>query len=95
MLGVPFNIASYGLLLCLLCMETGMKPGNLSGMLCDCHIYENHIDGANEQLSRVNDLRQLPTIVIDDFESIFTWEASSLSFNNYNPHPKINFEIAV
>jgi len=51
-LGVPFNIASYGLLLLLLCEETGYAPGELIGTLGDVHLYNNHIDQAKEQLER-------------------------------------------
>jgi len=95
-LGVPNNIASYALLFLLLCKETGMKPGNLSGMLCDCHIYENHLDGAKEQLQRQP--RQLPTLKIlerDGKFDIFNWEYTDVLLENYNPHPKMKFDIAV
>jgi thymidylate synthase len=93
MLGVPFNIASYALLLELLCKEANMKPGNLSGMLCDCHIYENHVDGAKEQVSRTP--RQLPTIELLNWKDIWNWTHKDLKVNSYNPHPKINLEVAV
>ncbi len=97
MLGVPFNIASYGLLMCLLCQESGLKPGNLSGMLCDCHIYENQIGGAKEQIKRKP--KNLPSISLnlpDKNFDIFKWEHTDICLNNYNPHTKINFvDVAV
>lgn len=51
-LGLPFNIASYGLLLLLLCKETGYKPGELIGNLGDVHLYKNHLQQAHEQIKR-------------------------------------------
>ena len=92
MLGVPFNIASYGLLQMLLCEESGLKPGKLSGLLGDCHIYENQIDGAKEQLTR--EPMRLPTINVNNTDKkfdIFNWEASDLLVENYTSHPKIDF----
>ena len=93
MLGVPFNIASYGLLLKLLCSHAGMRPGNLSGMLCDCHIYENQIDAAKEQLTRKP--RELPTLnlvrISSDPLDIFKWTHDQVYIEEYNPHPKLDF----
>lgn len=92
MLGVPFNIASYAALLMLLAKESGFKPGNLSGMLVDCHIYRNHLDGAHEQLKR--EPRKLPTLNIKDKNgkfSIFDWEASDVELIGYDSHPKLKF----
>ncbi len=93
MLGVPFNIASYALLLELLCKEANMTAGNLSGMLCDCHIYENHIEGAKEQLSRTP--QELPTIEILNWTNIFRWTHKDLKVHNYSPAGKITMEVAV
>lgn len=89
MLGVPFNIASYALLLTLICKETNMVPGELVGILEDCHIYENHIDGAKEQLTR--EPRELPKCKLSDpFPGIFEWTHKDFEIINYNPHEKIN-----
>jgi thymidylate synthase len=103
MLGVPFNIASYALLLLLLCKESNLKPGNLTGLLADCHIYENHIDQAQEQLLR--DPHDLPTITIPDNitlddgsqkpYNIFDWTHKNYTLSNYYPHPHIKMEVAV
>lgn len=92
MLGVPFNIASYAALLMLLAKESGFKPGNLSGMLVDCHIYRNHLDGAYEQLKR--EPKTLPKLDIKDRNgkfSIFDWEASDVELIGYDSHPKLKF----
>lgn len=91
-LGIPFNIASYALLLLLLCKTSNMQPGNLSGMLCDCHIYENHIEGAKEQMRR--EAYRLPKLHIES-NNIFDWTHKDLTLMNYHCHPKIQFDVAV
>jgi thymidylate synthase len=105
MLGVPFNIASYALLLCLLAEVGGFKRGNLSGMLVDCHIYENQIPAAWKQLER--DPRPLPRLEIvhtgdmifpkdgskpylEQFD-IFNWKYDEVLLKGYDPHDKLDF----
>ena len=88
MLGIPFNIASYATLLVLLANEAGLKPGILQGTLTDCHIYENQIEGAKEQLSR--DPRKLPTVRMGH-SFIHDWTSEDIDLVDYNPHSKINF----
>lgn len=95
MLGLPFNIASYAILLHLLAKETGLKEGKLVGFLADVHIYVNHIDGAKEQLTRDPNLYPLCQIQTDNFTSIFDWKYDDSTISNYQSHPKIAFEIAV
>jgi len=107
MLGVPFNIASYGLLLTLLAKTAGLKVGNLTGLLVDCHIYENQIDSACKQVDRK--LLELPTIKIPnncyscnelaqsdvdqhpDRFDIFKWNHTQLKFDNYSHCNKLSF----
>ena len=88
MLGVPFNIASYGLLLCLLAAGSGLKPGNLSGMLCDCHIYENQLAVADEQIGRTP--RRLPEVVIVESD-IFKWTHKDVHLGKYNHYDTLDF----
>lgn len=91
-IGVPYNIASYGLLLTLLAEESGFKPGNLTGLLVDCHIYTNQIEGCMEQLKR--EPRKLPTLSIvkpDTAFSIFNWTHKDIQLHGYEPHDKISF----
>ncbi len=95
MLGLPFNIASYALLLHLLAKEAGLKEGKLVGFLADVHIFENHIDGAREQLSRDPDKYPLPKIETENWKSIFEWTAENTKILNYESYPKIPFEIAI
>lgn len=95
MLGLPFNIASYGLLLHLLAKESGYEEGRLVGFLGDTHIYENHIEGAKLQLQRNPDEHKLCSIETEPFTSIFEWEASHTKKKAYTSHPKIAFDIAV
>ncbi len=93
MLGLPFNIASYGLLLHLLAKESNLEEGNLVGFLADTHIYVNHIDGAKAQMKRTP--LTLPSIVTSGNSSIFDWDYTKSNIVNYQHHPKISFEIAV
>lgn len=95
MLGLPFNIASYALLLHLLAEETGYAEGKLIGFLADVHIYVNHLDGAREQLSRDPSRYPLPKITTEDFTSIFDWSSDQTKVVNYEHYPKIEFPIAV
>ena len=95
MLGLPFNIASYALLLHLLAKEAGLKEGKLVGFLADVHIYENHIEGAKEQLSRDTEKYPLPKIETENWKSIFDWNYEDTKVLNYQSHDKINFEIAI
>jgi thymidylate synthase len=88
-LGLPFNIASYGLLLHLLAKETGYEEGKLVGHLGDVHIYENHREGLLNQLSRVP--LKLCDIETDNFTSIFDWEYTDSLVVNYGSHDRIDF----
>jgi thymidylate synthase len=98
MVGVPFNVASYALLLLLLAKHAGMRPGTLSVTLNNCHIYENHVEAALEQLERQP--RILPEVEIPDpstgeaFDIRF-WTHTQILLKNYNPHPPLKMEVAV
>jgi thymidylate synthase len=76
-LGVPFNISSYGLLLLLLCKETGYEPGELIGSFGDVHLYKNHIEQAKEQISREPfNLPKLKILSSDILNGEFEYELS-------------------
>ena len=92
-LGLPFNIASYGLLLHLLAKEAGLKEGKLIGFLGDTHVYENHIQGLKEQIKR--EPFSLPKIETKNFKSIFDWKYTDSEIVDYKKHSSIKFEIAV
>src|SRR3989338_2286082 len=83
MLGLPFNITNYVLLLHLLAKETNLKEGGLIGFLGDVHIYLNHIDGAKEQLTRDPNLYPLPQIETKNFTSIFNWQHTDTELTGY------------
>lgn len=95
MLGLPFNIASYALLLHLLAKEANLKEGKLVGFLADVHIYQNHLAGAKEQLSRDPQKYPLPAIKTNNFQSIFDWQYTDTEVIGYESYPTIKFDIAV
>jgi thymidylate synthase len=94
-LGLPFNIASYALLLHLLAKEADLREGRLIGFLADTHIYINHVDGAKEQMARDPERYALPKIVTKQFTSIFDWKYEDSVIEGYESYPKISFPIAV
>ncbi|KCV72414.1 thymidylate synthase [Fonticula alba] len=93
-LGVPFNIASYALLTCLIAHCTGLRPGELIHIMGDTHVYKNHVDALKEQLKR--EPRPFPQLKINttttDINAI-TFE--DLEIIGYNPHPRISMDMAV
>ncbi len=92
-LGLPFNIASYALLLHLIAKETKFEEGKLVGFLADTHIYVNHIDGLKEQIERTPySLSEIKTM---SFATIFDWKYKDSSIIDYKHHPGIKFEVAV
>jgi thymidylate synthase len=95
MLGLPFNISSYALLLHLLAKETNLKEGKLVGFLADTHIYLNHVDAAKEQLTRDPNKYTLPQIQTNNFKSIFEWQYTDTELIGYESYPRIPLPIAV
>ena len=93
-LGVPFNIASYTLLLMMVAQVCHLKPKEFIHTLGDAHIYSNHVEQAKLQLSR--DPRPLPTMRINpDVKDIFSFQYEDFQLENYDPHPHIKAEVAV
>lgn len=93
-LGVPFNIASYALLTMMVAQVTDLEPGEFIHTLGDAHLYENHLEQAQLQLTR--DPRSLPTMNIDaNVTSIFDFQYEHFRLENYYPHPHIPAPIAV
>lgn len=92
-IGLPYNLASYALLLKLLALESGLKEGILTGFLVDVHIYENHIQQVKEQLSRIP--YKLPKLNIKNFKDIYNWQYTDLELLEYESHASIIMPIAV
>jgi thymidylate synthase len=93
-LGVPFNIASYALLTMMAAQVTGYAPGDFVHTFGDAHLYDNHLEQAQLQLSRAP--RPLPTLRIEpSVRSIFEFEYEHFKLENYNPHPHIPAPVAV
>ena len=93
-LGVPYNIASYALLTLMIAKVTELEPGEFVHSFGDTHIYLNHLEQVNEQLSR--DPHSLPKLeIIKNRSSIFEFDISDFELTEYNPHPFISAPIAV
>jgi thymidylate synthase len=93
-LGVPFNIASYALLTMMVAQVCNLKLGDFVHTLGDAHIYSNHLEQVQEQLSR--DLRPLPQMKINpNVADIFSFQFEDFTLENYDPHPAIKGQVAV
>ena len=93
-LGVPFNIASYALLTLMVAQVTSLQPGEFVHTLGDAHLYSNHLEQTELQLSR--EPLDLPTLQINpDVTNIFDFKFEDFTLNNYDPHPHIKASVAV
>lgn len=93
-LGVPFNIASYALLTLMIAQVCDLQPGEFIHTFGDAHLYLNHLEQTELQLSR--DLRPLPTMKINpSVKDIFGFKFEDFELQNYDPHPHIKAEVAV
>ncbi|MCA9258021.1 MAG: thymidylate synthase, partial [Planctomycetales bacterium] len=93
-LGVPFNIASYALLTHMTAQATGLLPGEFIHTLGDAHLYENHLEQAELQLSR--EPRESPQLEINPaVTDLFKFKFEDFKIVNYHPHPHISAPVAV
>lgn len=91
-LGIPFNIASYGLLLEILAKYAGLQPGILTGFLTNAHIYSNHVEQVKEQLSRTS--YDLPMLTLQS-SNVFDWSHDLATLEGYKHHPSIKAPVAI
>ena len=94
-LGLPFNIASYGLLLEMIAQQTNMIAGELIGNLGDVHIYDNHIEQIQEQLTRESKTDVLPKLKLNKVDTIFDYKFEDFEIVDYDAHSTIKMPIAV
>lgn len=93
-LGVPFNIASYALLLMMIAQVSGMQPGDFVHTLGDAHIYKNHFEQVQLQISRTP--RTLPVMVLNsEVKDLFEFDYNDFTLKDYNPYPHIKGKVAV
>lgn len=95
-LGVPYDIASYGMLMLLICQETGLKPNRLVGFMGDCHIYVNQMEAVEEQLKRIpTESPKMKVTNVFDGWKIEDWKYTDFELSDYNPQSSIKAEVAV
>lgn len=92
-LGVPFNIASYALLTCMMAQVCDLEPGEFIHTLGDAHLYLNHLEQAQLQLSRAP--KPLPRLGLAREKDIFKFRYEDVSLHGYDPHPHIKAKVAV
>ena len=92
-LGVPFNIASYALLTHMLAQVTGLEVGDFVHTLGDAHLYLNHLEQAELQLSRTP--REAPRLALRPCDDLFAFDAGDVALEGYAPHPLIRAPVAV
>jgi thymidylate synthase len=92
-LGVPFNIASYALLVHLVAQQVGLQPGDFVWTGGDCHIYDNHVDQVREQLSRA--AYPFPQLTVRPATSLFDYDYDDLEVVGYQHHPALRAPVAV
>lgn len=93
-LGVPFNIASYSLLTLMLAQVAGLQPGDFVHTLGDAHLYSNHLEQTDEQLSRAP--KALPAMTLNpEVKDLFAFRYEDFTLTGYDPHPHIKAKVAI
>lgn len=95
-LGVPFNTTQYAVLVHLLAQITGLKPGLLTHVINNAHIYENQVEGMKLQLTRINEAYEAPKLWINpEVKNFYDFTADDIKLIDYKHHPAIKMEVAI
>lgn len=95
-LGVPFNMAQYAALVCMIAQVTNLRPGLFTHVINNAHIYENHVEGMKLQLSRWKEAYEAPKLVLNPHvKDFYDFQPEDISLEEYKHHEKIKMEVSV
>ena len=95
-LGVPFNMAQYAALICMIDQVSGLKPGLFTHVINNAHIYENHVSALEMQLKRLPEAYEAPKLVLNpDIHDFYDFQPEDIVLENYKHHDKIAMEVSV
>ena len=95
-LGVPFNMAQYAALICMIAQVSGLKPGLFTHVINNAHIYENHAEALQMQLKRLPEAYEAPKLVLNpEIHNFYDFQPEDIVLENYKHHDKIAMEVSV
>lgn len=95
-LGVPFNMAQYAALVCMIAQVSGLRPGLFTHVINNAHIYENHVEQLKLQLSRLPEAYEAPKLVLNpEIKNFYDFQPEDIQLVDYKHHDKIAMEVSV